>query len=57
MDLYDIYVQGEKAYSSISEDEMLEVTQELADEFYHSGFPHPEEVEVKYLGYEYLDSD
>tara|TARA_Y100001963_G_C6628382_1_gene375060 strand:+ start:251 stop:424 length:174 start_codon:yes stop_codon:yes gene_type:complete len=57
MDLYDIYVQGEKVLSSATEDEMLEATQELADEFYHSGFPHPEEVEVKYLGYEYLESD
>ena len=57
MDLYDIYVSGEKIRSSVSEDEMLEVTQELADEFYNSGFPHPDEIEVKYLGNEYQDSD
>ena len=52
MDLYDIYVSGERVLSQITEDEMLDVTQELADEFYKTGFPHPEEIEVKYLGYE-----
>tara|TARA_Y100001963_G_scaffold132003_1_gene190080 strand:+ start:411 stop:584 length:174 start_codon:yes stop_codon:yes gene_type:complete len=57
MELYDIYIDGEKAHSSISEDEMLEITQELATEFYNSGYPHPDEVEVKYLGYDYQDSD
>ena len=57
MDLYDIYVSGEKVLSSVTEDEMLDITQELADEFYNSGFPHPDEVEVKYLGYDYTDSD
>ena len=57
MDLYDIYVSGEKVLSAVTEDEMLDITQELADEFYNSGFPHPDEIEVKYLGNEYQDSD
>ena len=57
MDLYDIYVSGEKVLSSVTEDEMLDITQELADVFYNSGFPLPDEIVVKYLGNEYQDSD
>tara|TARA_Y100001970_G_scaffold170532_1_gene208442 strand:- start:209 stop:481 length:273 start_codon:yes stop_codon:yes gene_type:complete len=50
MELYDIYVQGVKEFSSIGEEEMLDITQALADEFYNSGYPHPDEIEIKYLG-------
>ena len=52
MELYDIFISGEKVHKSITEDEMLDITQDLADEFYHCGFPHPDEIEVKYLGHE-----
>ena len=52
MELYDIYIKGSKEFSSISEEEMLEITQELADDYYKEGFPHPDEIEVRYLGYE-----
>ena len=37
MELYDIYVEGVKEFSSIGEEEMLDISQALADEFYHSG--------------------
>ena len=52
MELYDIYISGEKVHEQITEEEMQDITQDLADEFYHSGFPHPDEIEVKYLGHE-----
>jgi len=52
MELYDIYIKGSKEFSSISEEEMLDITQELADDYYKEGFPHPDEIEVRYLGYE-----
>tara|TARA_Y100000748_G_scaffold289792_1_gene275916 strand:+ start:499 stop:669 length:171 start_codon:yes stop_codon:yes gene_type:complete len=52
MELYDIYVSGEKVHSSVTEEEMQDITQDFADEFFHSGFPHPDEIEVKYLGHE-----
>ena len=52
MELYDIYIKGSKEFSSISEEEMLEITQELADDYYKEGFPHPDEIEVRYLGNE-----
>lgn len=31
---------------------MLEVTQELADQFYTEGTPHPEDILVQYLGFD-----
>jgi hypothetical protein len=31
---------------------MLDITQELADQFYSDGTPHPEDVIVEYLGLE-----
>jgi hypothetical protein len=50
MERYDIYLQGEKVRSDIDEEEMLEVTQEYAEQFYRDGTPHPDDIEVKYLG-------
>ena len=50
MEWYDIYLEGEKIRSDIDEEEMLEVTQELAEQFYRDGTPHPDDIEVKYLG-------
>ena len=50
MERYDIYLQGEKVRSDIDEEEMLEVTQEFAEQFYRDGTPHPDDIEVKYLG-------
>ncbi len=52
MELYDIYIKGSLEFKSITEEEMLEITQELADDYYKEGFPHPEEIEVRYLGHE-----
>tara|TARA_R100000231_G_scaffold82645_1_gene63146 strand:- start:324 stop:497 length:174 start_codon:yes stop_codon:yes gene_type:complete len=57
MEKYDIYVEGVKEFSSINEEEMLDITQALADEFYNSGYPHPDEIEIKYLGTDDQDSD
>ena len=50
MERYDIYLEGEKIRSDIDEEEMLDVTQELAEQFYRDGTPHPYDIEVKYLG-------
>ena len=52
MDLYDIYIKGSLEFESITEEEMEEKIQELADDYYKEGFPHPDEIEVRYLGYE-----
>ena len=50
MERYDIYLEGEKIRSDIDEEEMLDVTQELAEQFYRDGTPHPDDIEGKYLG-------
>ena len=52
---YDIYVGDQKVHSSITEDEMLDITQDFADEFYQVGTPHPDDVRVEYLGYDIED--
>jgi len=52
MDLYDIWVCGKKVYASITEAEMEEYSQDLADEYYANGYPHPDDVEICYLGHE-----
>jgi hypothetical protein len=52
MERYDIYCQGSKIHASITEEDMLDITQELADQFYSDGTPHPEDVIVEYLGLE-----
>jgi hypothetical protein len=50
MDRYDIFVDGTKIHDAITEDEMEEFTQDLADEFYKTGTPHPGSVDVVYIG-------
>jgi len=50
MDRYDIYIEGRRTHHAISEEEMEEVTQDLADDFYRTGTPHPESVDVIYVG-------
>ena len=51
MDLYDIYIKGSLEFESITEEEMEDKIQELAEDYYREGFPHPEEIEVRYLGH------
>jgi nucleoside-triphosphatase THEP1 len=50
MDRYDIFVDGQRIHHAISEEEMEDVTQDLADDFYQTGTPHPESVDVIYIG-------
>ena len=33
-------------------EEMEDKVQELAEDYYREGFPHPDEIEVRYLGHE-----
>ena len=45
-----IPIRPNRSTSDIDEEEMLDVTQELAEQFYRDGTPHPDDIEVKYLG-------
>ena len=50
MEKYNIYVGDKKVHSSVSEEEMMDITQNFADDFYSVGTPHPDDVRVEYLG-------
>ena len=50
VDHYNIFVEGVLTHENITEEEMEEVTQDLADSFYSEGWPHPKDVQVEYLG-------
>ena len=52
MELYDIYIKGSLEFKSITEEEMEDKIQELAEDYYKEGCPHPDEIEVRYLGHE-----
>ena len=47
---YDIYVGEQKVHASVEEEEMMDITQNFADDFYSVGTPHPDDVRVEYLG-------
>ena len=55
MEKYNIYVGDKKVHSSVSEEEMMDITQTFADDFYSVGTPHPDHVRVEYLGYDTED--
>ena len=55
MEKYNIYVGDKKVHSSVSEEEMMDITQNFADDFYSVGTPHPDDVRVEYLGYDTED--
>jgi hypothetical protein len=44
----NIYCQGEKIYSDLSEESMFEALDQLTEEFYATGVPHPEDIMVEY---------
>ena len=50
MEKYNIFVSGELVHEKVPEEEMMEITQDLADDFYTKGFPHPDDVMVEYVG-------
>ena len=52
---YDIYVGDKKVHASVQEEEMMDITQNFADDFYSVGTPHPDHVRVEYLGYDTED--
>lgn len=49
MELYSVYLKGRKIYKEIDESTMLDVMQELADSYYETGSPHPDEIEIKHF--------
>jgi len=44
---YNIYCQGRKIYSGLSEESMFEVIDELSQQYSESGTPHPDDIMVE----------
>jgi len=44
MDVYTVSIDNEVKFIDISEMEYLDLMEELADEFYQTGTPHPDSI-------------
>jgi hypothetical protein len=49
-DKYDIFCKGRKIYTNLTEEEYFDVMEDLADEFYRSNSPNPDEIETEIIG-------
>jgi hypothetical protein len=49
-EVYNILCNGRKIYSNLSEEEYFNVMEDLADEFYQTGSPNPNEIETEIIG-------
>jgi len=49
-DRYNIYCNGRKIYSDLSEEEYFDVMEDLAHEFYEKGTPAPYELHTEIIG-------
>jgi len=47
---YNILCKGKKIYSNLSEEEYFNLMEDLAIEFYQTGFPNPKELETEIIG-------
>lgn len=46
-DLYDIYCEGRKIYTSLTEEEMFDTMDELSQQYYETGVPKPEDLMIE----------
>jgi hypothetical protein len=46
---YNIYCNGRKIYSDLSEEDYLDVMQDLAEEFYEKGSSAPHEINTEII--------
>ena len=47
---YNIFCQGKKIYSSLTEQEYFDIMEDLAIEFYQTGSPDPNEIKTEIIG-------
>jgi hypothetical protein len=48
MDKYCILCNGRVIYKDLSEEEMFDVMDDLSQQFYETGAPHPEDIVVEF---------
>ena len=53
---YNILCEGRKIYSNVTEEEYFNIMEDLANDFYLSGTPQPNEIETEIIG-ETLDGN
>ena len=46
-DKYNILCKGRKIYSSLTEEEYFNIMEDLANDFYQTGSPNPNEIETE----------
>jgi hypothetical protein len=49
-DKYNIFCKGRKIYSDLTEEEYFDVMENLANDFYQSGSPDPNDIETEIIG-------
>jgi hypothetical protein len=49
-DKYNILCKGRKIYSSLTEEEYFDIMEDLANDFYQTGSPDPNEIETEIIG-------
>ena len=48
-EFYNILCKGRKIYSNLTEEEYFNTMEDLANDFYFSGTPHPNEIETEII--------
>lgn len=46
-ELFNILIEDKTAYDSLTEEEMMNIMDDLASQFYNTGAPHPENVVIE----------
>jgi len=47
---YNILCKGRKIYSSLTEEEYFDIMEDLANDFYQTGSPNPNEIQTEIIG-------
>ena len=48
-DMYNILCKGRKIYTNLTEEEYFDIMEDLANDFYQTGSPNPNEIETEIL--------
>lgn len=49
MSYYNIFCKGRKIHSEVSEEEMLDIMSDFAEEFHANGTPDPVDIDVELI--------
>jgi len=49
MTYYNILVKGRKIYSELSEEEYFDILEDLSNQFYETGSPHPTDIDTEFI--------